>query len=62
MPLLLPDAAGVVGRQLTYTVADVSSKVIYGILLTLAAQYRSEDEYDYSYDAIEGQLPAPAGD
>ncbi|MEL6271183.1 MAG: bacteriorhodopsin [Chloroflexota bacterium] len=61
MPLLLPNAAGVVGRQLTYTVADVSSKVIYGILLTLAAQYRSEDEYDYKYDELTGAAAA-AGD
>lgn len=36
--------AGVVGRQITYTIADVSSKVIYGVLLTYAAQIMSEDE------------------
>ena len=30
--------AGVVGRQITYTIADISSKVIYGVLLTVAAQ------------------------
>lgn len=40
--------AGVVGRQMTYTIADVSSKVIYGILLTVAAQSISKQEgYDY---------------
>lgn len=44
MPILLDGAAGVVGRQLTFTVADVSSKVIYGILLTQVAQIRSEEE------------------
>lgn len=41
--------AGVVGRQITYTIADISSKVIYGILLTAAAQAMSKEEgYDYS--------------
>lgn len=40
--------AAVVGRHMTYTVADVSSKVIYGILLTLTAQEMSKAEgYDY---------------
>ncbi len=29
---------GVVARQITYTVADVSSKVIYGVLLTVVAR------------------------
>jgi bacteriorhodopsin len=41
--------AGVVGRQITYTIADISSKVIYGVLLTVAAQAMSKEEgYDYS--------------
>lgn len=40
--------AGVVGRQITYTVADVSSKVIYGVLLTVVAQSLSKaDGYVY---------------
>jgi bacteriorhodopsin len=39
---------GVVGRQITYTIADVSSKVIYGVLLTVVARYLSlEEGYDY---------------
>lgn len=39
---------GVVGRQITYTIADISSKVIYGILLTVVAQSMSEQEgYNY---------------
>jgi bacteriorhodopsin len=41
MPLLMNSEAGVVGRQIVYTVADISSKVIYGILLTQVAQIRS---------------------
>lgn len=44
MPLLMNSEAGVVGRQITYTIADISSKVIYGILLTQVAQLRSKAE------------------
>jgi len=36
--------AGVVGRQMTYTVADVASKVIYGVMLTQVAQIMSKSE------------------
>lgn len=36
--------AGVVGRQITYTVADICSKVIYGILLTNVAVILSKHE------------------
>jgi bacteriorhodopsin len=42
---------GVVGRQITYTIADISSKVIYGILLTVAAQSMSKQE-GYNYNAL----------
>jgi bacteriorhodopsin len=44
--------AGIVGRALTYTVADVASKVIYGVVLTQVAQIRSQDE---GYDSEMGQ-------
>ncbi len=41
--------SGVVGRQITYTVADVCSKVIYGVLLGRVATILSkEDGYDYN--------------
>jgi bacteriorhodopsin len=43
--------AGVVGRQITYTIADIASKVIYGILLTRVAQILSEKE-GYKYNEI----------
>lgn len=36
--------AGVVGRQITYTVADICSKVIYGVLLTQVAMILSKDQ------------------
>jgi len=54
MPLLLNSEAGVVGRQITYTIADISSKVIYGVLLTQVAQIRSKAD---GYEA-ESVLPA----
>ncbi|MCC5921203.1 MAG: bacteriorhodopsin [Cyclobacteriaceae bacterium] len=39
---------GVVARQITYTIADVASKVIYGVLLTVVAQKLSAAEgFDY---------------
>lgn len=39
--------SGIVGRQMTYTVADIASKVIYGVLLTVLAQQLSKEEgYD----------------
>ncbi len=41
---ILFSEAGVVGRQITYTIADVASKVIYGVLLTIVARSRSNEE------------------
>jgi len=45
----------VVARHITYTIADVSSKVIYGIFLTLAAQEMSKAE-GYDYEKMESAL------
>jgi len=44
MPIYLTGEIGVVGRQITYTIADISSKVIYGVLLTVIAVIRSREE------------------
>jgi bacteriorhodopsin len=41
----------VVARQITFTIADVSSKVIYGVFLTIVAQIRSEEE-GYVYEKL----------
>ncbi|MFW6347368.1 MAG: bacteriorhodopsin, partial [Cyclonatronaceae bacterium] len=60
MPYLIPPGleasitgwaaeAAVVGRTMTYTVADVTSKVIYGVLLTIVAQILS-NEAGYNYN------------
>jgi len=40
----LYNESGVVGRQITYTIADISSKIIYGVLLTAVAQKMSRAE------------------
>jgi bacteriorhodopsin len=55
IPLMDGDTA-VVARSITYTVADITSKVIYGVLLTLAAQIRSEEEDGYVYSSESGVL------
>jgi len=44
----LYNEAGVVGRQITYTIADICSKVIYGVLLGRVAIILSNEEgYNY---------------
>jgi len=40
----LYNESGVVGRQITYTIADICSKVIYGVLLTNVAEILSKQE------------------
>lgn len=42
MPAIWPTAWGAVTRQIIYTVADISSKVIYGAILSYIARKRSE--------------------
>ncbi|WBB79245.1 bacteriorhodopsin [Micromonospora sp. WMMD882] len=49
MPALWDSADGVVARQITYTVADITSKVVYGVLLGIIARKVS---------AAEGHAPA----
>ncbi|MEM6327590.1 MAG: bacteriorhodopsin [Bacteroidota bacterium] len=48
----------VVARAITYTVADITSKVIYGVLLTVAAQIRSEEEDGYHYTKLMDKVAA----
>ncbi len=47
MPVISMSADGVVVRQLVFTVADISSKVIYGIMLMQAVIIRSKEEEGY---------------
>lgn len=48
--------AGIVGRAMTYTIADVSSKVIYGVILTAVAMIRSKD---MGWSADGEDMPTP---
>ena len=42
---------GIVGRQMTYTIADISSKVIYGVLLgNLASVLSKSEHYEHESD------------
>lgn len=52
MPLFLNNEAGVVGRQMTFTIADITSKVIYGVMLSYAAMIRSRAE-GYQEDLLQ---------
>lgn len=55
--------AGIVGRALTYTIADVASKVIYGVILTYVAQIRSENlGYDPQAGAFRTEAAPAVGD
>lgn len=56
MPLMIDGEMGVVARHMTYGAADISSKIIYGVLLTHAAQKMSEAEgYVYAEDETVGE-------
>ncbi len=65
--LLNPAEAGsvseiaVVARQITFTIADITSKVIYGVMLTVVAQIRSEED-GYSYEQSEMTSAPAVGD
>jgi bacteriorhodopsin len=52
MPVLIESETGVVARQLLFTVADISSKVVYGILLAWVAQIRSEAD-GYVWESLD---------
>lgn len=51
MPVISMSADGVVVRQLVFTAADISSKVIYGIMLMRVVTIRSKEEEGYSLSA-----------
>lgn len=44
MPAILPTADGVVARQMIFTIADIVSKVIYGVMITKVAMDLSKAE------------------
>jgi hypothetical protein len=44
MPVISLTAEGVVWRQVLFSIADITSKVIYGILLMKLATIKSQNE------------------
>ena len=61
VPWLAPSAEGVVIRQGFFTVADVSSKVVYGLMITYVALQRSAHEgYAPAMKMLDYVLPREA--
>jgi len=59
MPVFAFSEGGVVARQITFTVADIASKVIYGVMLARVATLRSQEEgHDYAHEATKEPVPA----
>jgi len=59
MPALLDSADGVVLRQVLYTVADIVSKIVYGIMLTIIA--RRVSMLEGHEPAADAEVGAPRG-
>ncbi|MFI6243174.1 bacteriorhodopsin [Micromonospora sp. NPDC050795] len=59
MPAMWDSADGVVARQITYTLADITSKVIYGVLLGVIARKVSVAEN--FQPAIDDDVAQPRG-
>ncbi|MCZ2860642.1 bacteriorhodopsin [Blastococcus sp. VKM Ac-2987] len=59
MPALWDSADGVVARQITYTVADITSKVVYGILLAVIA--RKVSKHEGHDEAVAADVTMPRG-
>ncbi|MBQ1025222.1 bacteriorhodopsin [Micromonospora sp. C95] len=59
MPAMWDSADGVVARQITYTLADITSKVIYGVLIGVIARKVSAAENFQA--AIEEDVAQPRG-
>lgn len=59
MPVFAFSEGGVVARQITFTVADIASKVIYGVMLARVAELLSQrDGHDHIHAAEREPLPA----
>ena len=60
MPTIWPTETGVVVRQILYTTADISSKLIFGFLVGRVALLRSADEgFDMAVRTEDPELEAP---
>lgn len=62
MPAIWPTADGVVLRQGIYTIADIASKAVYGVLLSNIALKRSAEEgFGFSRAIMGERLPEAEG-
>ena len=60
MPTIWPTETGVVVRQILYTVADITSKLIFGFLVGRVALLRSADEgFEMAVKTEDPELEAP---
>ncbi|MFI7573388.1 bacteriorhodopsin [Micromonospora sp. NPDC049497] len=59
MPAMWDSADGVVARQMTYTLADITSKVVYGVLLGVIARKVSAAE-GFGH-AVDDEVALPRG-
>lgn len=59
MPAFWDGPEGVVARQITYTVADITSKVIYGVLLGVIA--RTLSRLEGYQEAVDASVSLPRG-
>lgn len=57
VPVIWPDQWGIVFRQGAFTLADIVSKVVYGVMLTYAAMWQSESEGYIYPPASENVIP-----
>lgn len=53
IPAFWPTGDGIVARQVLFTIADITSKLVFGVMLSRAARHRSQEE---------GYAPALAAD
>ncbi|QKZ14214.1 bacteriorhodopsin [Spirosoma sp. KUDC1026] len=57
VPWLSPTPNGMVARQILYTIADITSKVIYGIMLgQLATRLSAEEGYEPAREAMKSVI------
>lgn len=58
MPAVWPTNDGMVARQLLFTVADITSKLIFGVVLGRVARLRSKELGYLPAIEVDGEAPA----
>ena len=60
IPAVWPDVNGMVARQVLFTIADITSKLIFGIVLGRVARLRSKELGWQPALLVDSELPSPA--